>query len=175
VAARRHGFTLLEMAVVLAIAVILGAIAAPSFSGLVERQQLHAAAHHLQADISLARQEAGRLGAPVLLSFQPGPQWCYAISSGSAADCRTGARSADSGIIKVVRAADHPGIVLVDANPMVIDPRTGSRPTAEARARFATLAGLQLQLRLGPMGRASVCAPAAPMAGVPACAGAPAS
>ncbi len=168
---RSSGFTLLELVIALTLVGLFGAMALPSFASLVARQRLHAAAHHLQADIALARQEAGRRAQAVHLAFQPGAQWCYMLSTGPAGDCRqAGATSAASGVIRVVRAADHPGVLLLEAGAMALDGRSGASLTGIARARFASLEGLQLQVSLGPLGRASVCAPAAKVAGMPACA-----
>ena len=84
--ARQIGFTLLELVITLAILAVLGASATPSFNALIDRQRLHAAARHLQADLALARHESGRRGLPVQLNFQPGAQpdttaWALAISS----------------------------------------------------------------------------------------------
>ena len=169
-ARRRSGFTLLELAVVLAITIVLGAVAVPSFSGLVARQRLKSVAHGLQADIALARQEAGRRGMAVHLMFHPGPQWCYGLSAGIGVDCRQAHAAPGNGVIKVVRGADHAGTTLLEASAMAIDPRSGSSLLAEGHARFASpQAGQQLQVQLGRLGRASVCAPAAPVPSTPAC------
>ena len=167
---RRSGFTLLELAVVMAITIVLGAVALPSFSGLVARQRLKSVAHGLQADIALARQEAGRSGQVVHLMFHPGPKWCYALSAGIGVDCRQAVAAPGNGILKVVRAADHAGTTLVEASAMAIDPRSGTSLLAEGHARFASpQAGQQLQVQLGRLGRASVCAPDTPVPGTPAC------
>ena len=167
---RPSGFTLLELAAVMAITVILAAVATPSFSELVARQRLQSAAHGLQADIALARQEAGRSGLPVHLMFQPGTQWCYALSEGIGVDCRQAVVAPGSGVLKVVRAGDLPGITLLEASAMAVDGRTGTSLLAEGQARFASpRTGQQLKVRLGPLGRASVCAPSAPVIGNPPC------
>ena len=167
---RRPGFTLLELAIVMAITCVLGALAVPSFSGLIARQRLKSAAYGLQADIALARQEAGRRGQPVHLMFQPGAQWCYALSAGIGVDCRQAGPAAGSGVLKVVRAPDHPGITLMAATAMAMDSRSGASLLAEGQARFASpRTGEQLQVHLGRLGRAHVCAPATPVAGAPAC------
>lgn len=169
-ARRGSGFTLLELAVVLAITTVLGAIAVPSFSGLVARQRLQSVAHGLQADIALARQEASRRGQPVHLVFRPGTQWCYVLSAGLGVDCRQAAAAPGNGVIKVVRGSDHAGTTLVEASPMAMDPRSGTSLLAEGHARFASpQAGQQLQVHLGRLGRASICAPATPVPGTPAC------
>ena len=167
---RRLGFTLLELAVVMAITTVLGALAVPSFSGLIARQRLKSVAYGLQADIALARQEAGRRGQPVHLMFQPGPQWCYVLSAGIGIDCRQASAAPGNGVIKVVRGPDHPGVTLLAASAMAMDPRNGTSLLAEGQARFASpTAGEQLQVHLGRLGRANVCAPATPVAGAPAC------
>jgi type IV fimbrial biogenesis protein FimT len=169
-ARRGGGFTLLEVAVAMAIAIVLGAMAVPSLGGLVARQRLKSVAHGLQADIALARQETGRTGQVVHLMFHPGPQWCYALSAGIGVDCRQAQPAPGNSVLKVVRAADHAGTILVAATAMAIDPRSGTSLLAEGHARFASpQAGQQLQVQLGRLGRASVCAPAAPVPGTPAC------
>lgn len=163
------GFTLLELAIALAITAILAAMAVPTFASLVARQRLQAVAEHLRADIALARQEAGRRAQPVHLVFQPGSQWCYTVGTGPAGDCLKQTGGAGSGLIKVVRGADQPGVQLLLATPMTLDGRTGGSLRAEGLARFASAEGQQLQVRLSAMGHASVCAPATAIAGTPAC------
>lgn len=163
------GFTLLELAIALAIVAILTAMSVPTFASLVARQQLQAAAEHLRADISLARQEAGRRAQPVHLVFQPGNHWCYAIGTGPVGDCLQTVATPDNGLIKVVRGADRPGVQLLLATPMTLEGRTGGSGRTEGLARFASTEGQQLQVRLSRLGHASVCAPAAAVAGKPAC------
>jgi type IV fimbrial biogenesis protein FimT len=166
---RSAGFTLLELVIALTIVGMLGAMALPSFASLVARQRLHAAAHHLQADIAQARQEAGKRAQPVHLVFQLGTQWCYALSAGIGIDCRQAVVAPGNGVIKVVRAADHPGVLLLEATAMALDGRSGGSLTGPGHARFASSEGQLLQVRLGQLGRASVCAPAAKVAGIAAC------
>lgn len=174
---RPPGYTLLELLVVMAITMILGAVATPSFSALLARQRLKSTAHGLQADIAMARLEAGRRGLPVHLLFQPGTQWCYALTEGIGHDCRQAVAAPGSGVIKVVRAPDHPGVTLLEAAAMAMDGRSGTSLLADGHARFASpQTGQQLTVRLGPLGRASICAPSAPVTGTPPCpAAAPAS
>ncbi len=163
------GFTLLELAIALAILAILAAVSVLPFASLVARQRLRATVEHLRADIALARQEASRRAQPVHLVFQPGSQWCYAIGTGPLGDCLQSSGGAGSGLIKVVRGADQPGVQLLLATPMTLDGRTGGSLRAEGLARFASAQGQQLQVRLSALGHASVCAPAATVAGTPAC------
>ena len=138
---------------------------------MLDRHRLKAAAGHLQADIALARHEASRRGQAVTLQFQTGNPWCYSVSTGGAVDCRLSSTPPDPQLIKRVQATDHPGITLLQASPMVLDPQTGTRleQLASGHARFASREGRQLQVRLGPLGRASLCGPAAPDPGLPPC------
>ena len=52
------GFTLVELMIVLAVALVLLAMAVPEFSALVLRNQINAASSDLYASLSLARNEA---------------------------------------------------------------------------------------------------------------------
>lgn len=160
---------MIEAVIVLAITAVLGAMTLPAFSSVVARERLQAAAQHLQADIALARQEAGRRGQPVHMMFQPGSNWCYALSAGIGVDCRRLTATAGDGIIKVVHAADRPGVLLQEADAMALDGRTGASLLGEGHARFASPEGQQLQVRLGHLGRATICAPAAAVPGTPTC------
>ena len=178
---RLIGFTLLELMIVLAIMAMLGAITLPSFTALIDRQRLHAAVRHLQADIALARQESGRRGLPVQIQFQPASQaaatWCYSLSTGTQNDCRQPDLITASGVIRVVNGREFPGITLRQADLMVVDAagpgglvgRGSALAPRRSQANFRSHAGLQLRLVLGLLGRASLCAPGAPVDGTPAC------
>ena len=178
---RQIGFTLLELMIGLAIMAVLGTITLPSFNALIDRQRLHAAVRHLQADIALARHESGRRGLPVRLHFQPASQtgaaWCYSLSTGVQDDCRQPVITAASGVIRVVNGREFPGITLRQADVMVVDAagasglvrRGNALPLGRSQANFSSHGGLQLRLVLGLMGRASLCAPGAPVDSMPAC------
>ena len=171
-----RGFTLIELAIVLAAVGLLLATLLPSFKAMAARGQLLAAAQQLQSDIGLAREQASRLAAPVYLSFQPGAQWCYALSSSQELDCRDNAKIDDTAtatspaVIKRVVAADFPGVLLMDAQAMALDHRNGARLGTAGQARFASRTGQQLKVQLGQLGRASLCAPKDSIAGTPICA-----
>lgn len=168
---RATGFTLVELSIAMAITVVLVAVAVPPLGAMVARKRLDAAVHNLKADISLARQEAGRRGQAVHIHFQAGNPWCYSLGTGPAVDCLQGEprTAAGTGLVKLVRGSDQPGVQLLQATSMAIDARTGGSLRAESMASFASAEGQQLQLRLTALGHTSVCAPAAPVSGVPPC------
>lgn len=62
-----RGFTLIELMVTLAIAVILASIAAPSFQGMLSSQRIQGASADLLAHLMLARSEAIKQNRSVTL------------------------------------------------------------------------------------------------------------
>lgn len=67
-----RGFTLLELMVTLAIAVILASIAAPSFQNMLASQRVQAATFDLLANLTLARSEAIKRNRSVTLAATNG-------------------------------------------------------------------------------------------------------
>ncbi len=63
---RNSGFTMLELMVVIAIAGVLTAVAAPAFSSFISSTRLTSTASRLTADVSLARGEAIKRNSRVL-------------------------------------------------------------------------------------------------------------
>lgn len=169
---RSTGLSLLELVIALAVTAVLVAMATPNLAGLVARERLKSTAFNLQADITLARHEATRRGRTVHLVFQPGGQWCYALSLDPNTDCKAPAtKGASSPVIKVVSSDEQPGISLLEAANMALSQSAQAGSTvALGRARFASPTGQQVQLVLGPLGRANVCAPTMPVAGITPCA-----
>lgn len=82
------GITLVELCMVLAIAAILFAAAAPSMSKFKRHQHLKTQAQTLVTDIQEARSAALRSGDSVLLRFSQHPQGtCYIVHTGAKGDC----------------------------------------------------------------------------------------
>lgn len=69
---RTRGFSLIELMVVLAIAAILSAMAAPSFRGLIANTRIQSVASDLQAGLLLARSEAVKRNATVQVVAEEG-------------------------------------------------------------------------------------------------------
>jgi type II secretion system protein H len=68
----RHGFTLVEVLLVLALIIALGAIVWPAIDGPFAAERLRAAAEQLQADLARARVAAVDSGTPHRLTLIPG-------------------------------------------------------------------------------------------------------
>lgn len=64
---RSSGFTLLELMVTITIMAVLAALAAPSFTGLIERWRVRSAVEELQATLYYARSEAIKRGGGIVL------------------------------------------------------------------------------------------------------------
>jgi len=167
---RRPGFTLLEVLIVLAVVAVLAAAATPTLSALVQRHRLVAVGRGLGADLATARYEAARRGVPVYLVSHAGlTDWCWALALHAQADCR-GSPETDRLLIKSVHGRDHPGVQLLVAAPLVIDPRAAPSAQRLGLSRLGNGAGEQLLVQLSPMGRALLCSISTSLPGLSACA-----
>ncbi|WP_169168761.1 GspH/FimT family pseudopilin [Acidovorax sp. SRB_24] len=71
---RAHGFTLIEVMVVVATMAVLATLAAPSFTPLMERWRVRQAAEELQSTLYYARSEAIKRGGSIAIADDSG-QW----------------------------------------------------------------------------------------------------
>jgi type IV fimbrial biogenesis protein FimT len=171
----QRGLTLVEIAVVLALAAILASIAAPEMRRLVEARRLDAAAGRLSTDLQFARQEAVARGQTVRVSWHEGVEaGCWLIHTGERAQCRCEAdgRAAcdgDAGLIKsvVLPSADR---IAIGANvgSMLFDPLLGT-VTPTGTWRLSTADGRAIHHVVNVIGRVRSCSPQGAVAGHPAC------
>lgn len=70
-----HGFTLIEMLVVIAIIAILSTIAMPSYSSLMAKESLTATANELVSNYKFARSEAIKRNSIIKLSSSTDGSW----------------------------------------------------------------------------------------------------
>jgi prepilin-type N-terminal cleavage/methylation domain-containing protein len=162
---RQGGFTLLEMAAVVAVLAILLAAALPAYGRLLQRQQLRGAADALLLDLRHARELSVSTRSPVYVSVGRGQQWCWGVSSGQPCDC-SGAGLAPACNISQGRQLDYGRVRLEEASDAEFEPRLGGAPRHGGWA-FSTDQGERLRVELSGLGRARQCGPAG--AGAPAC------
>ena len=180
------GYTLIEVATVLAIMTLLMGLSMPLFTGLRDRIELGAAADHLRSDLGEARTQALLRSRPVYVSFSrssDGWQWCWGLSLSTSCDC-TQLDPAASGychvdvdavsaqpVLRVVSHRDHPRVQLsalafggvLRFSPLRPETLAGNADFA-AGARRARVVG-------SSYGRLRLCSPtgAAHLGGLPAC------
>lgn len=158
----RHGLTLLETMVALAIVALLMSLALPSFGSMMSRHRLKAAAEQMAMDLAELRMLATQRNRTLHVSVAAGPQWCYALAVAQGCDCRV----PQGCQLKTVRAKDHPGVTLLEGQELHIDPRPGP---SGGSALLQGSDGARLRVGLSPLGRPRVCAPAAAVPGFAAC------
>jgi type IV fimbrial biogenesis protein FimT len=174
-----RGLTLLELAVVLAVLAVLGALAVPSMSARLRSERLHSAAEMFAADIADARHEAARRGQSLHVEARRlsdggdggngtagrGAAWCWAVAKTAACPCGDTAAAAACRL-KVVPAPEHPGVSLLQSQPVRL------QPDGQADAVLAAVFGAgqrQLEVHVTRFGRARVCDPAGASHRVPKC------
>lgn len=82
-----HGFTAIELMVVVAIVALLTALAAPSFTPLIERWRVRGAAESLQSTIYYARSEAIKRGGGVIIAKNPNVDACTTAATNTEWGC----------------------------------------------------------------------------------------
>ena len=116
---RPHGFTLIEMLVVIAISAILVAMAIPSFQGTIRSSRISGAANSFIAAIDLARSEAIRRATSVTVCRSTNADTVNANCSDVAANGYAGNDWA-SGWIAFAKAPGNLVVTTVEAGDEVI-------------------------------------------------------
>lgn len=185
-ARHRRGFTLIELVIGLSVLALLASLALPSIGGALQRQRLRAAAEHFAADLREARYEAGHRGQTLHLLSRSGPSWCWAVArqpdcgcdpAGTEAARTAQPQAANRCLLSQRRQVDYPGVQLLQTRAVALSARgtsasaEGPPGTAQAvqAALFEGRPGSRLRVDLSALGRARICAPAQPVAGIPAC------
>lgn len=149
---RTTGLTLLELAIVLAVLAVLGALALPSMGSRMAHQRLQATAQTLADDITEARFQAASRGQPLHVQAHAGADWCWAVSLQP--DCSCGGAQACQ--LHRVRSIDYLQVKMLEGRAVQLDPAgTAERSVV---ALLESPRGARLQVEVSALGRARVCA-----------------
>ena len=154
--ASQSGITLIEVLVGLALLVVLGVMAVPSWAEFQERQRLKAVAETLASSLNLARSEAlaQQQFTYVQLSGQGGERWCYAVSTTQNCDCQAACATTQK-----VEGQQWPGVALSSSSrkSFRFNWKNGSATGANGTAMFVGLQGGQrLCVVLSNLGRVRI-------------------
>jgi type IV fimbrial biogenesis protein FimT len=188
--ARTRGLTVIELMVVIAVAGVLVALAAPSMRGLISAQRVSGTNAELVTDLQYARSEAVRRNLDVRVGFQSTDVLsCYvayvSVGGGAAScDCSLTPGSNVCGVgleeVKTVQVLRSTGVAFSAssaAGPILsfgrISGAQAPTPGASAPGLFEiTVTGTprgQLRTSVNLAGRPSVCTPDTSISGVPPC------
>ena len=147
------GFTLIEVAFVIAIIGIILAAAVPSYTDYLARQRLRHVAELLELDLRHARTLSVEEGRNVYVAFQSGPQWCWGSSRQAPCDCATGQPRCELGGISF---REHKGMLLQSGQAIAFQGGLG-QAMGWARIGISNERNQQLHIDLNPLGRPQIC------------------
>lgn len=152
--ARSHGFTLVELMMVLVILAVLASLAAPSFRGMPEKRRLAAAAEAIYSDLQWARGSAIKSNSSVTATFTGTSSWQYHITGGAVKDIET-----------TFTANEYPGIS-ISGNTFAGGAVTFDNVRGTANNGTLSLtspSGYQLNVVVSVLGRVRICSPTSGM------------
>lgn len=186
----RRGLTLVELMGVAAVAAVIVALAAPSFTRLIEMQRLRGIQAQLVTDLQFARSDAISRNAVMRVAFKNTEQMsCYTMYTApyvqgepGPCDCTRGVGSACTGMpnrteVRTVQIPAHTAVTVKPLGPpeqfrnsFGFDPTTGgllSNPTDDGPATIADFrvdayldSARKLRTWIERSGRPMVCKPA---------------
>ena len=150
---RARGFTLIELAFVMAVMAIIAAAAVPNYASYLARQRLRHVAELLGQDLRRARELSVNEARDIHVSFQSGPQWCWGTSRAAVCDCGGAPASCD---LSTVSYRDYKGTLLQSGQSVTFQGGKGSA-LGWTRIGISNDRNQQLYLDLNPLGRPSIC------------------
>ncbi len=170
------GFTLIELLVAMTVLAIALGFAVSSFSKMMERQRLQAAAEGLYDMLLVARSEAINRNDNVYISVVAGAGWCHGLDNTTACTCSTADDCQVDGNTKVTSGTDFGAITLSSATNAQFryNSRRGMPETTAGASlssstfTFTSSASDSLSVVVSPVGRLSLCTSSG-FRGYPAC------
>lgn len=157
-----HGFTLIELMVVIAIVAIVAYIAIPSYTAFIANKRLVDSAEFIQGKLNFARAEAIKQSKTIYVGVTSSTTWDVGI--GDQSSC-TGASAADCTVSTSVNGTDNVSIPYYYA-----DPGNGTDVDAVVQVRFDPVRGTassstitvsnsagNLRVKVSVLGRIIVC------------------
>lgn len=175
---RDGGFTLIELMVVVALAAIILALAAPSFTGTLARKRMEGTAEVFGTDLQYARSEAVARNLEVRLATGAGGA-CYTVfvwrgagtcTCNPTVACITAAVATDPVELKTVDLTGS-GVAVTASTTFAFEPVRGMlNPAADRSVTVSSSAGpWQLTTAVSAVGRASTCSPSGTLKAYPSC------
>ena len=160
-AARKNGFTLIELIVTVAIVAILAIIATPSLSAFIDQRRLEAGVEGVVDMIQTAKSEAIKRSANTTLTVSTTAPWFVGVAATGTACTSTAncLRSVSANECKTC------SIVSTTASSIVYTRRGLPEPLSTVTLVLESGQGKQVQVNVTPLGMVSTCTPASARAG----------
>ena len=163
------GLTLVELLFAIVIVAIVSALAIPSYTHMLDRNQLVGASEKLAADIQFARMESIKRNTSVRMTFKWNntSTWCYGLKENSDCDCEVGSSDPNyceiDSVGKVVSNNDYRGIKIdqpnfaLDSDAFTFTPVRGT--VNGGTVEFENAGAYQLDVVVSRFGRVRICSP----------------
>ena len=166
--AAERGFTLIELLIVMALAAIILAIAAPSFTTTLTKRRMEGVAAELSTDIQYARSEAAQRNAAVGVVFGASCYTVYVLGTTNATTCA--ALGTGGSALKNVQVGGGTSLAFAPAvagafiafdpvRGMAVDAAAGTTDLSGAVTVTNSAGDWQIRAIVTKVGRAKLCSP----------------
>jgi len=163
-----QGLTLVELMVTLGVMVVLTLTVVPVYTGMRDKHHIAAATEAVNAQITLARSEAGKRSATVYVAIEDGSNWAVGVSEvtgcdpeGGGTDCTLSYVESDGTAVTkthTITSTDYPGVSIAASSPSQIG-FYSVRGTADSGTVTINSDSYQTRVEVSAMGRVRVCSP----------------
>lgn len=167
---KHHGFTLIELMIVLAITAILLAIAVPSFNDFFVKNRVRRAAIEVQGLVAKAKAETVIRDSDLFMSYTAGvsDDWCIGYSATTSCDCtESDPTAAGSCAVSIagtlvnqrIVGTEFPDITLAETFVGTGSTFDAVRGTSTAGTLTLNNGNFSLAVKVSLNGRVRICAP----------------